>query len=398
MIKILLKWLPPLLIMIVAGSVSYYWMENKPRADRKPPQKNIPLVDLIQPVFKNHQLTVYAMGNVIAAQSVNLTSRINGMVIETSPNFIEGGILKKGEKIVQLDPTDYKLLIAQKQSELEKARFNLKLEQGQQAVALREYEMLGTKLDEKEKELVLRRPHLKAAEAAVEAAKAALKQAQLDLQRTKTISPFNAIVLSRNANIGSWVSTFSTGTPLVRLAGTDNFWIDVSLPVDKLRWIDIPNINSKKGANVKISYETGWGKGIYRYGNIKRLKAEIENEGRMAKLIVEVNDPLSQKPENKTAPPLMLGTFVRLEIAGHTLKNVTELPASVLHDGDTLWLMSKNNTLLMHKIKVLWEEQGNIYLTQEQFPEHIGVISSILSTPVQEMSLRDAKTLKKDNH
>jgi multidrug resistance efflux pump len=47
------------------------------------------------------------MGTVIPAQLVNLTSRINGMVISVSPNFIPGGFLKKGEQIVQLDPTDY---------------------------------------------------------------------------------------------------------------------------------------------------------------------------------------------------------------------------------------------------------------------------------------------------
>lgn len=396
MMKTLLKWILPLSIMLIAGGVSYYWMENKPRADRKPPEKNVPLVELVQPVFKDHQLTVHAMGNVVAAQLVNLTSRISGMVIATSPNFIEGGILKKSEEIVQLDPTDYKLVIAQRESELEKARFNLKLEQGQQQVALREYQLLGTKLDDKEKELVLRKPHLKAAKAQLEAAKAALKQAQLDLKRTRTISPFNAIVLSRNANIGSWVSTFSTGTPLVRLAGTDNFWIDVSLPVDRLRWIDIPGINSDKGAKVRISYKTGWGEGVYRYGHIKRLKAEVESEGRMAKLIVEVNDPLSQKPENKDAPPLMLGTFVRLEIEGHIFQNVAALPESLLHDGDTLWLMDKDGRLQLHHVEPAWRELGNIYLSPEQLPENARVVSSELSTPVQGMSLRDAKTVAKD--
>ncbi len=396
MTKTLLKWILPLSIMLIAGGVSYYWMENKPRADRKPPEKNIPLVDLMPPVFKDHQLTVHAMGNVVAAQAVNLTSRISGMVTETSPNFIEGGILKKGEKIVQLDPTDYKLVIAQRESELEKARFNLKLEQGQQQVALREYQLLGTKLDDKEKELVLRKPHLKAAKAQLAAAKAALKQAQLDLKRTKTVSPFNAIVLSRNANIGSWVSTFSTGTPLVRLAGTDHFWIDVSLPVDRLRWIKIPGINGDKGAKVRIGYETGWGKGVYRYGHIKRLKAEVESEGRMAKLIVEVDDPLSQKPQNKNAPPLMLGTFVRLEIAGRTFKNVAAFPESLLHDGDMLWLMDRENRLLIHKVQPVWRERGNIYLERTQLPENARVIRSELSTPVQGMSLRDSAALEKE--
>ncbi len=391
MIKFLFKWLPSLLIILVAGGVSYYWITSKPQANRQPIKKNIPLVKLINPEFKDHMLSVYAMGTVVAAQEVKLTSRISGMVIATNPNFIEGGILKKGEKIVSLDPTDYKLVISQRQSEVEKARFNLKLEQGQQAIALREFELLGTKLKPEEKELVLRKPHLEAAKAALNAAKAGLKQAQLNLERTHPKSPFDAIVISRNANIGSWISTFSTGTPLVELVGIKQFWIDVSLSVDKLRWINIPAINSNQGAKVRVAYETGWGKGIYRQGIIKRLKAAVESEGRMAKLIVEVDDPLSQKPKNKNAPPLMLGTFVRLKIQGKVLNNVAALPETLLHDGKKLWLMTGDDKLLIHQTTPVWKEQGMVYFSVDSLPTNARVISSDLSTPVQGMDLRIAK-------
>ncbi len=391
MSKIFFKWFTPLLIILVTGGISYYWITSKPQANRKPAPKNIPLVKIISPEFKDHTLSVYAMGTVVAAQEVNLTSRISGMVIATNPNFIEGGILKKGEKIVSLDPTDYKLAIAQQQSEVEKARFNLKLEQGQQAIALREFELLGTKLTAEEKELVLRKPHLKAAKALLNAAKANLKQAQLNLERTHPTSPFDAIVISRNANIGSWISTFSTGTPLVKLVGIEQFWIDVSLSVDKLRWINIPGINSKKGAKVRIAYETGWGKGVYRYGEIKRLKAAVESEGRMAKLIVEVDDPLSQKSKNKNAPPLMLGTFVRLKIEGKILNRVAALSETLLHDGKKLWLMSAENKLVIYEVTPVWKEQGLVYFSVDSLPPNARVISSDLSTPVQGMRLRVAK-------
>jgi multidrug resistance efflux pump len=104
------------------------------------------------------------MGNIIPSQSVNLTSRISGMVIEIGDNFIEGGLLKKGEKIVQLDPTDFHLIVQQKQSDLAQAEFNLKLEHGQQTIARLEFQLLGGgQLSEQEQELVLRKPHLKAA-------------------------------------------------------------------------------------------------------------------------------------------------------------------------------------------------------------------------------------------
>lgn len=391
-LKKLVTSLLSLAIITVAGSVSYYWLTNKPRAERLPVIPSAPLVEIITPSAIDHPVTVFALGNVVASQSVNLNSQVDGMVISVSKNFIEGGLFKKGEEIVRLDPTDYKLRLRQAQDDLVRAKFNLKLELGQQEIAKRQYQLLGEGLDDLAKELVQRKPHLEASRSALNAAEAALEQARLNLQRTRTIAPFNAIVRERNANIGSWVSTFSTGTPLVQLAATDTFWIDVSLPLDKLKWIDIPGFNSERGASVTIRYEQAWGPGAFRTGTVKRLKAEVEPEGRMAKLIIEVEDPLGLKPVNKTAPRLMLGTLVQAAITGKTLKNVFPLPESVLHDGNKLWLITKQDTLDIVTVNPLWAEQGLVYLSAETLPDSPRIVSSNLTTPVQNMRLRAHET------
>ena len=380
-----------LIIICAAVSLSAYWLSNRPRAPRADVKVVIPQVTTLAIKVIDHPTTIYAMGNVIPSQSVNLTSRISGMVTELGENFIEGGLLKKGEKIVQLDPTDFKLVIQQKQSDLAQAEFNLKLEQGQQAIAKREFELLGGNLSDQELELVLRKPHLKAAANKVQAAKARLKQAELDLKRTLTVSPFEAIILQRNANIGSWISTFSTGTPLAKLVGTHSFWIDTSLPMDKLKWLSIPGISDEPASDVKISYESAWGKGIYRTATVKRLKAEVEASGRMAKLIIEVKDPLSQQKTNKNAPPMILGTFVRVAITGRMLHDVIALPESTLHDGRYLWLVDKQQVLIVKEVDPVWAEQGMIYLPKQQLPENIQVISSNLSTPVNGMQIHSIK-------
>lgn len=391
MIKHIVKWLPALLIMIAAGILSFYWLTHKARATRMPPKTVAPLVEVMQATVIDHQTAVNAMGNVIPSQSVNLTPRISGMVIRVSPHFIEGGMLKKGEELVELDPTDYRLAIKLRESELARAQFNLKLELGQQAISKREFQLLGGELAPQEQELVLRRPHLNAAKAALVAAEAALKQAQLDLERTRPVAPFNAIITTRNANVGAWMSAFSTGTPLARLVGTDSFWINASIPIDKLGWIQIPGINSAQGSSVKVSYESGWGKGVYRSGIVKRLQAEIEPEGRMAKLIIEVDDPLSQEKSNKLAPPLMLGTYARVEIEGKTLHDVIRLPEAIVHDGQQLWLMTDQQTLDIRAVNPVWIEQGHIYLDKDQLPDNARIITSDLSTPVQGMRIRTSQ-------
>lgn len=382
-----------LILLCVAIGLSAYFLLNPPRAPKMTGQVIAPRVTAISFKVINHSTTIFAMGNVIPSQSVNLTSRISGMVVEVGDNFIEGGVLKKGDKIVQLDPTDFRLIVQQKQSDLAQAEFNLKLEQGQQTIAVREFQLLGGgKLSPQEEELVLRKPHLKAAANKVLAAKAILQQAKLDLKRTLTVSPFDAIILDRNANIGSWISTFSTGTPLVKLVGINSFWIDASLPMDKLKWISIPGVSKQAASKVKVSYDSAWGKGVYRDAVVKRLKAEVEPLGRMAKLIIEVDDPLSQQAVNKNAPPLVLGTFVRVAIAGKLLRDVIALPASVLHDGRYIWLADENKVLLIKEVKPVWAEQEMIYLAKDQLPENTQVITSNLSTPVAGMKVQLVNT------
>jgi RND family efflux transporter MFP subunit len=377
-----------LIVTISALALSNYWLKNKPRANRAPKTVSVPLVETLKPIIKNHQTTIHAMGNVIASQSVNLTPRISGLVVGVSPHFVEGGLLKKGDSLVELDPTDYLLAIKQSESDVAKARYNLTIEQGQQTIVKREAQLLESELHGQSEELVLRKPHLELAKAALIAAEASLKQAHLNLERTKPTAPFNAIITSRNANLGAWMPAFSTGTPLAKLVGTDNFWINVSVPVDKLRWLKIPEINGTQGATAKITYESAWGKDVYRDGVIKRLQAEIEPEGRMAKILVEVDDPLCQKAENKTKPPLMLGTYVQVALEGSMLNNVIELPETTLHDGKTLWLLNEKNELAFMDIAPIWKENGNIYLTQNTFPENAVVITSDLAAPMLGMALK----------
>ena len=388
------KFIPSLILTALSIALSSYWLTHQPRAERITPKVSAPLVEVIKPEIISHQTTVSVMGNVIAAQSVNLTPRISGMVQWVSPNFIEGGILKTGEPLVELDPTDYKIAIVQSQNDLAKAQFNLKLEQGQQVIVRREYQLLGAELSGQEQELVLRKPHLNAAKAALASAESALKLARLNLERTRPVAPFNAIITTRNANVGAWMSAFSTGTPLAKLVGIDSFWINASIPVDKLSWIKIPGINSQTGSMAKITYEAAWGKGVYRTGTVKRLQAELEPEGRMAKLIIQVDDPLCQKIENKQLPPLMLGTYLRVEIDGITLDDVIKLPETTLRDAQQLWLMTDKQTLDVRTVKPLWSEQGFVYLDKAQLPDNAQIIISDLSTPVPGMLVHTDESAK----
>ena len=336
---------------LIAGAiiVAIVLVSTKPKAEKIPPPKHTELVH-VQPLQQTDETVVLQLtGTVTPARQVKLRARVSGEVIGMAPGFIDGGLIAEDEAMLTIDPIDYKLALAQSESALEKARFDYKIELGRQDVAKREWELLKPEgeVSDLEKELALRTPHLSASKAALQAAEANLAKARLDLERTRIKAPFNAVVLSRNTNLGSQAAPQDV---LAELASIDAYWVTTSVPVDRIRWITIP------GSTARIySGDDG-----VREGTVIRLLGDLEEKGRMARVLIEVKDPLAQQPENLGKNPLLLGEYVRVDIAGSVLQQVFSIPRSALRENSQIWLVTSTNTLAVRPIEVLWRDADRV--------------------------------------
>jgi RND family efflux transporter MFP subunit len=322
------------------------------------------------------------MGTVIPAREVVLKSRVSGEIIEIHPEFTEGGFLKKGMRIIQIDPKDYELALARKKSAVTDAEYALKLELGHQAVAKREWDLLnqGKPAQDMEKELALRQPHLDKVRADLVAAEADLKAAMLDLERTRILSPFNAMVRSKSVDLGSQTTSQE---PLAELVGTDAYRIQVSLPVDRLQWIDVPVQADDSGSKARVIY----GQGNECRGTVIRLMGDLATEGRMARILVEVADPLGLKASKQDRAPLLIGEYVRVEILGHKLDNVFQIPRTALRDNSTIWIVKENQSLEIRKVHPVWRD-ADVVLLQDGLKPGEQLIVSDLAAPVEGMAVR----------
>lgn len=373
----------------VALALAGYWLSHKPRATKQAAPPILPAVSVLRAQPLTHPITIEALGEVIAARRVTLTPEVEGRLVEIAPGFVEGGIVKQGELLARIDPTDYMLRVRQRQGDVARARFELALEMGQQAIARREYELFGQGLDEQAKTLVLRQPHLRAAQAALDAAQAALQQAELDLARTRLTAPFAAVVLERGSELGARVTS---NTPLVTLAASDAFWVEVTLPLAQLSWLDIPGVNAERGSRATLTYPPVWGT-KQRYGHIKRLFAQLEPQGRLARLIVEVKDPLCLEPRHRQLPRLLLGMHVQVALHGAMLTNVIALPETAWRNDDSVWLV-EDDRLRIVPVTLRWREAGRIFIDARDLPPQARIITSMLAAPVPGMrvQVREAPT------
>jgi RND family efflux transporter MFP subunit len=327
-----------------------------------------------QPLEQTDETVVLQLtGTVMPAEEIMLRARVGGEIVSMAPDFIEGGLIGKGAEILKIDPVDYELALATAQSALETARFNHKLELGRSDVAKREWELLKSdSATEMEKELALRIPHLAASKAALEAAEARLEKADLDLSRTELRAPFNAVVLSRNVNVGSQASQQDV---LAKLAGTDAYWILVSVPVDRLGWILVP------GSRAMIIS----GSGAKREGRVIKLLGDLEEKGRMARILVEVNDPLCLQPENKAGNPLLLGEYVQTEIDGSELTGVYSIPRKALRENKQIWI-ADGGKLDIREVEVLWRDAQRA-LIRDGIANGETLIVTDLITPIHGMDV-----------
>ena len=381
---VVLRVLLALAILGTSAAVALYWLTHRPKPPRRAPEALAALVEVLRVAPAREQVTIRAMGTVRPAHSADLAARVSGEIVEVNPEFVPGGRFGKGARILSVERSDYELAVRQRAADLTRAQGDLALEMGQQDVARREYELLGRDLDDADRALLLRQPQLAKAKAAVSAAEAALDDAQLDLRRTDVTAPFHAVVQTRNADLGSQVNA---GAALATLVGTDEYWIETAVPVDELRWIRFPDEGAGPGSAARICHESAWGRGAFRTGVVVRLMADLEPEGRMARLLVGVPDPLDLKSPSAARRPLLIGSFVRVEIAGRELVSVVRLPRSVLRDGNRVWVMDGKGTLEIREVGLAWTGDEYVYVN-EGLADGDLVVTSDLAAPVPGMALR----------
>ena len=375
------------LIVIAAGIAgAAYITKSAPKARKRPPEKMSPLVQVVNVHPGTHEVAVPSMGTVMPAREIVLESRVSGEIVAIHPAFTVGGFLEKGSEVLRIDPQDYQLALTLALARVKDAESKLKLLEEEAEAAKDEWDNLyrGRSQDELEPSLLLvKQPQLAAAKAMLAAEKAEVQKTQLNLARTRIRAPFSAIIREKHVDIGSQVSVQEQ---LAELIGTDEYWIRASIPVDRLNWIMIPRNPGESGSKVRIFHRNGY----ERAGVVIKLLGDLEKEGRMARILVQVKDPLGLKAAQKDQPQLLIGEYVRIEIEGRQLQNVYRIPRTALRDNSNIWIASTEGKLEIRSVITLWRDAQTVLLREGLKPgDHL--IVSDLPVPVNGMPIQVAE-------
>lgn len=350
------------LVLLGAGAL-YLIFNSEPETEREDAvRQSAMLVDVVTPQAGDFRPVIQALGTVRPTREVSLRSQVSGEVIEVSDQLVPGGFVRAGDMLLRIEDADYRNALLQRQSELLQAEAELELEQGRQVQAEREYRELkqdrGESFATNSQALVLRQPQLRSAEARVAAAQAAEAQARLALERTVLRAPFDAQVINRSMNLGSQVSV---GEELAELVGVDSYWVEATVPLDRLQWMVFSSGDDDGGSPVRISHRSAWPEGQQREGWLDRLVGELEGGTRLARVLVKVPDPLARLPEHAGQPSLIIGAYVETRIQGREISGALKLPRELIRRDDTVWLM-REEALVIQPVDIVFEDPSFAYI------------------------------------
>ena len=241
-------------------------------------------------------------------------------------SFLEGASFLAGEVLFQIDHRDFQLEAQRLDAEVARAHTALDLEKAESNAALEEWKIVHPK--KQAPDLVLRKPQLDESRANLKSAEAQYEKAQLNLERTIFVLPFNGTVLESNVSAGQQLSV---GQSYGKVFDKKSLEVRASLQDQKLKWL----LRSKQPSiTFHATYlgETKTYKGV-----LKRAAAALDTSTRFATVRFGFED---------SAEALLPGVFVDVDVKGMQFDQVMLLPPSAIQVGGVVWIEKKG---ILHK-------------------------------------------------
>ena len=359
------KWIKILLPVAVIGAGVVGMTAIKATADVEEAKEVVdtrPTVKIDPLLAENYQVTINSFGEVLPLESTQIAAQVSGEVISWHPEFVAGGLVKRGDVLFTIEKDSYEAALLQAEADLSLAEAELIEELAKADVAKNE----AKKLNRKVSDLYLRKPQVMSAKAKVKSAKARLKIAQRDLDNCEVVAPYDALVIRRDIGVGQFVSQ---GSAIAELNNIE--YAEITIPVAGFDSSFLPhNLHEHpaKIANRGLTF-------AQRDGVIVRDLGVIDQNTRMTQLVVRIEDPYSLKSD---LPALKYGSYVEVSFAGITLENVFKLPQELVTNKE-VWVVE--NERLQSKQVTILREEGEYFLISDGISSQDKLVMTVPEYP-----------------
>ena len=414
----LFKTIRVFVVLFIALVIAVVLVLMRPKAERQVPVDKGLLVEVAPAKAEDIQMVVESFGTVEPRESLKLVAQVRGQIVEIDPAFKEGSFVQKKTRMIQIDPRTYSLEVERRKVQIKQAeaelksleqqvvnlKARLKIARSDLKLAKNEYLRLKKLIDRKviaqsqldkteqaylasqerlqalNNQLALVGPQKEQLIAARDMARVMYQEAQLDLERSSIVAPFDGWVLEKAVEVGQHVNI---GQQLGKIYSSGQLDIEVRIPTKDLNWLPA-DLGQEIPILADVVFKNAGNEHVWS-GRVARIKAMMDERTRTLPMVIEIDEtPATERPQNPFG--LRPGMFVTVRIKGKKIQNVFVLPRYLVYPGDVVYTV-KDDTLKSNRVKILRGYKDTVIIG-DGLSEGAVIVKSPLSSPMDGMRVR----------
>lgn len=345
-----------IIIIAIAIGVLSALFSSKPQTRKwggaEAPNVVVEIVPLQQ---QNFAAWINSYGTAESLTQTQLVAEVSGKVLSVSPNIRAGGSFSQGDVLINLDDRNFRVQVDIAASAVADAEVRYLQEVAQADLAAQEWNERPS--SNAAQLLALRKPQVAAAKAAVQASKARLTNAKLDLERTQIRAPFDGRVLQQMVDVGQVVNPSQT---IADIYATDVVEVRLPVKIADLEHLIIPEDNESSQTRPKVLLSGEFGSRTYQWqGEIVRSEGAFDPATRMLYVVARINDPFIR---NEQRPAIRIGQFLSAKIEGRVLQDVYVIPRRAVSQNFVV-SVADEGLLKKRKVSPLWTDAQSVVVS-----------------------------------
>lgn len=343
------RWLMPLVVVIAVVAALWYWHAQKPdaaagqqatdqprkagggRAGMRAPLAPVQAATAVREAVPRY---LSGLGTVKAANTVTVRSRVDGQLMAL--HFQEGQQVKAGDLLAEIDPSQFKVALAQAEGQLAKDKATL----ANARRDLARYQQLSKTNLVSRQELDAQQALVNETLGTIKADEAAVASAQLQLNWSRITAPTEGRVGLKQVDIGNQISSGDTAG-IVVLTQTHPIDVLFTLPES-----DIATILQAQKAGKTLTVEA-WDR-----TNKQKLSSGIllslDNQIDVTTGTIKLKARFDNQDD-----ALFPNQFVNARMLVDTQQDAIVIPAAALqmgNDGHFVWVLNGDNQVSKHTV------------------------------------------------
>lgn len=350
-----------------------------------PIQHRPPLVETLSITPEPGNVVVRGQGFVRPLYRVALSSQVAGEVTFVSPNLVAGGSFAAGDLLVELDARTYQATVDQRQGEIASTQAQIEFARAE----VQRLSKLAAANSASISALGQQRSELGRLEGQLASLQGALRQAMLNLEYTRLEAPFAGQVFEETINAGD---VLQAGQGIAQLFATSVFEIVVSLDDKDAALIPgLWQLSESSAAAARVITEFGAENFVWP-ARAQGVEAAIDQQTRTVNVIVRVAEPTLPGqpllPTETSAPPLVPGMYVTVEIDGTDFPQMATIPRAALRPQNEIWVAQPDGQLSVLPVNVLQTSEDQVVIGGLGERGTLSVVTSELSVASPGMVVR----------